>query len=155
LPTTDTVPPPPWCLFRSDSRPFAIGLEAVAEVVQADRLIRLAHCPPQVLGLCTVRRDIVPVLSLNPSVLGEATNPEAPLVVLIVRSDQGPWGIRIDREGTAVSEGKLDASSGGEPTVGGAEIVGLVRRGDLAHAVIDPDRTWRNVRESVDAWYRR
>jgi purine-binding chemotaxis protein CheW len=127
----------------------------VAEVVQADRLIRLAHCPPQILGLCTVRRDIVPVLSLNPGASGAELDPETPVVVLVLRSDQGMWGVRIDREGTAVSDGVLSASFQGEPTSGGAEVVGSVQRGDLAHAVIDPDRTWRNVRASVEAWYQR
>lgn len=153
MPTSAAVQPPPWCLFRSDSRPFAVALEAVAEVVQADRLIRLAHCPPQILGLCTVRRDIVPVLSLNPGALG--TEPETSIVVLVLRSDQGMWGIRIDREGTAVNDGVLNASAQGEPVSGGAEVVGSVQRGDLAHAVIDPDRTWRNVRALVEAWYQR
>ncbi|WP_406694945.1 chemotaxis protein CheW [Singulisphaera sp. Ch08] len=155
MPTSAPLQPPPWCLFRSDSRPFAVGLEAVAEVVQADRLIRLAHCPPQILGLCTVRRDIVPVLSLSPDASDVALDPETPVVVLVLRSDQGMWGIRIDREGTAVSDGVLVAPFQGEPTTGGAEVVGSVQRGDLAHAVIDPDRTWWNVRASVDAWYQR
>ncbi|AGA27692.1 chemotaxis protein CheW [Singulisphaera acidiphila] len=153
MPTSAAVQPPPWCLFRSDSRPFAVALEAVAEVVQADRLIRLAHCPPQILGLCTVRRDIVPVLSLNPGASG--VEPETSVVVLVLRSDQGMWGIRIDREGTAVSDGVLNASAQGEPASGGAEVVGSVQRGDLAHAVINPDRTWRNVRALVEAWYQR
>ncbi len=81
--------------------------------------------------------------------------PETSVVVLVLRSDQGMWGIRIDREGTAVSDGVLNASAQGEPASGGAEVVGSVQRGDLAHAVINPDRTWRNVRALVEAWYQR
>ncbi len=53
-----------WYLFRSEGVPFAVGLEAVAEVVEADRPVRLPLCPPRVLGLCTVRRDVVPVVRL-------------------------------------------------------------------------------------------
>lgn len=153
--TPDTTPRRPWCLFKSDSRPFAVGLDAVAEVVQAERLVRLALCPPQVVGLCTVRRDIVPVLSLTALEGGEEQEPEGRTVVLILRSEEGVWGIRADREGTAVADGQLDPAQTLQAERGGAAIVGTLRRGDVAHAVIDPGQTWRNVREHVEAWYRR
>jgi purine-binding chemotaxis protein CheW len=153
--TSETVPLRSWCFFKSDSRPFAIGVEAVAEVVEADRLVRLSLCPPQILGLCNVRRDIVPVLSLTSHVADDGPDADNQTVVLIVHSDQGGWGIRIDREGTAVADGVLDEAY--EPGQGrqGPAIVGTLRRGGVDYEVIDPTRTWRNVRENVEAWYRK
>jgi chemotaxis signal transduction protein len=153
--TLDATSARPWCLFKSDSRPFAVGLDAVAEVVEADRLVRLSLCPPQVLGLCTVRRDIVPVLSLTPPAAGGEREPEGKTIVLILRSDEGVWGIRADREGTAVADGRFEPAGSLADDAEGAAIVGTLKRGDHAHAVIDPGQTWRNVREHVEAWYRR
>ncbi len=148
-----------WCFFKSNTRPFAIGVDAVAEVVEADRLVRLSLCPPQILGLCTVRRDIVPVLSLNVSpavAVADAPDAENRAVVLIVHSEQGAWGIRVDREGTVVADGVLEESwEPGEQGRQGPAIIGKLRRGGLEHEAIDPARTWRNVRENVEAWYRR
>src|SRR4051794_33237649 len=91
--TSETPPTRSWCFFKSDSRPFAISVEAVAEVVEADRLVRLSLCPPQILGLCNVRRDIVPVLALTARAGDDGHDTENRAVVLILRSDQGAWGI--------------------------------------------------------------
>lgn len=156
--TNETVPTQLWCLFKSDSRPFAVGVEAVAEVVEADKLVRLSLCPPEILGLCTVRRDIVPVLSLTPgpgAELHAGSDTDRRNIVLILHSEHGAWGIRIDREGTVVAEGVLDPAAGAQAGPTGPAIAGTLRRGDQSHAVIDPARTWRNVRENVEAWYRR
>lgn len=154
---SSAVSAPSWCFFRSEAYPFAVELEVVAEVVQADRLIRLAHCPPQILGMCTVRRDIIPVLTLRPGASSTEPAPETPVVVLVIRSDQGMWGIRIDREGTAVGDGVLSDTYPGERVAeaGPTAIVGSVRRGELVHVAIDPNRTWWNVRAAVEAWHQR
>ena len=53
-----------FCLFRGDGRPMAISVESVAEVLETDTLIRLAWSPPQVVGMCSYRREVVPVVKL-------------------------------------------------------------------------------------------
>jgi purine-binding chemotaxis protein CheW len=143
-----------------------VGLEAVAEVVEADRLVRLAHCPPQVLGLCTVRRDIIPILSLAPAPTqaqvqteAESEGPEAAresrLVALILRSDLGAWGIRIDREGTVVADDAAVTLASSPGVDHGATVLGTLRRGESTHTIIDPVQTWHNVRGTVEAWYQK
>ncbi len=133
LRSSSAVSAPSWCFFRSEAYPFAVELEVVAEVVQADRLIRLAHCPPQILGMCTVRRDVIPVLTLNPGAASTEPAPETPVVVLVIRSDQGMWGIRIDREGTAVGDGVLSDTypGNGWRKRGQRRSWGSVRRGEI------------------------
>jgi purine-binding chemotaxis protein CheW len=150
----ETGTPRPWCLFKSNARPFAVGVEAVAEVVEADRLVRLSLCPPQILGLCTVRRDVVPVVSLTDAPRDPSAEPEPRTIVLILHSEHGAWGIRIDREGTAVAEGVLEGLDDDPLDAQGPAIIGTLHRGELAHDVIDPAQTWRNARECVEAWYR-
>src|SRR5438874_2320734 len=101
----------PWCLFRSGPIGYAIGLESVAEVIEVERLVRLPHCPPRVLGLCVLRRELIPVIGLNEPAAGPASTPApapARALVLILRTARGTWAIRINSEGTVVAEESLD-----------------------------------------------
>jgi purine-binding chemotaxis protein CheW len=150
-PETPEPPRPParpWCLFRCGKVPYAVGLEAVAEVVEVDRLVGLPLSPPRVLGLCALRREVIPVVGLDRGPAG----PAGRVLVLILRGARGIWGVRIDAEGTAVAEEPLDPSVPG-PDGSGATFLGTVRRDGPAHAAIDPEATWRSVREGVEQWY--
>ncbi len=67
---------------------FAVGLEAVAEVVEVERLVRLPQSPPHVLGLCALRRDVIPVVAVQRT----AAEPSSRFLVLILRTSQGGMG---------------------------------------------------------------
>ncbi len=137
-----------WCLFRSRRAAYAVGLEAVAEVVEIERLVRLPQSPPHILGLCALRRDVIPVISLQST----DVEPPARLLVVILRTSQGAWGVSIDGEGTAVAEGVLEPSD--SVACGGVgAIIGVIRREGSAHAVIDPEGTWRRLRRGAEEWY--
>src|SRR5271154_934231 len=87
-----------WCLVRIDAQPFAVALSAVVEIVEAEELVRLPLCSPQVLGLCTYRRDLLPVIALGQDRDTAPAPGEGRPVVLILRSEHGTWGIKIDRD---------------------------------------------------------
>jgi hypothetical protein len=36
----------------------------------------------------------------------------------------------------------------------GAVVIGTVLRGEVIHAVIDAEATWRTVREAIECWYK-
>jgi chemotaxis signal transduction protein len=147
----------PWCLFHCGTTSFAIGLEVVAEVVEADRLVRLPHSPPQVLGLCTLRREVIPVIGLAPIQPGvESAGPPSRVVVLILKTGRGPWGFRVNADGTSVAEASLEDPSphAGQATVPGLVVAGSIRKGEAVYSVIDADATWQLVRERVEDWYR-
>ncbi|MFO0954519.1 MAG: chemotaxis protein CheW [Isosphaeraceae bacterium] len=144
-------PTRPWCLFKSGAGAYAIGLEAVAEVVEVDRLVRLPHCPPRVVGMCSLRREVLPVVALSRA---EGEEAKGPHLMLILRSGQGPWALEISQEGTSVVEEPLEGLApgqhGGAP---GVAFLGSLNRGDVTHAVIDPAATWQGLRSEVEAWY--
>jgi purine-binding chemotaxis protein CheW len=142
-----------WYLFRSEGSPFAVGLEAVAEVVEADRPVRLPLCSPRVLGLCTVRRDVVPVIRLAGRREDEPRDPPRRLIVLILRTAQGPWGIHIDEGGTVVAEASPEVADGPADDVGPAP-PGSLRLNGAAHAVVDAEAAWRDARRDIAAHYR-
>jgi chemotaxis signal transduction protein len=161
-----TTPTRPWCLFRTGGRgrggAFAVGLESVAEVVEVERLVGMPHSPPRVLGLCPLRRELIPAISLDdpdggggPSPAPSNPSPHAgrgKMVMLILRSTQGAWAVRIAPEGTEIVDEPLDAvEAAGTGT--GPTLLGVIRRDGAAHAVIDAEETWRNVRAGVTSWY--
>ena len=148
-------PTRPWCLFRCGDSGYAVGLESVAEVVEVGRLVRLPHSPPRVLGLCSLRRELIPVIGLNdprPDPLAAQSAAPAGRLVLILRTGRGTWAVQINDEGTIVAEEGLDESTE-TPTPLGPVFMGTVRRGDSTYAVIEPEATWQNVRQSVEDWY--
>jgi purine-binding chemotaxis protein CheW len=140
-----------WCLFQSGSESYGLRLEVVAEVVEIERLVRLPHSPPQVVGLCSLRRDIIPIIRLNEDAAADTHPVGAKLLVLFLRTKKGTWGLRINAEGTIVAEEGLDEISR-QVTERTDEPTALVR-GDTSYRVIDPERTWQNVRDRVDDWY--
>jgi purine-binding chemotaxis protein CheW len=147
----------PWCLFRIDARPYAVSLENVAEVVEAEGLVRLPLGSKRILGLCVFHREVVPVVSLGDlecSTTGPGQSEPRPLV-LVLRSEPGIWGLRIDRGGTTVAEAPLEDAS--EPRL--AEPSGPILRGTVLsegtpHAVLDSESTWCSLRDALQRWYR-
>src|SRR3954465_10076815 len=105
---TDATAVQAWCLVRIDAQPFAVALNAVAEIVEAEELVRLVLCSPRVLGLCTYRRDLFPVIAFSEAPSAAPAPVKGRPLVMILRSEHGTWGIQIDRGGAVVAEGPLD-----------------------------------------------
>ena len=144
-PPADTI-----CLFSCGGRAFAVPLGAIAEVIAVDKLIRLPMPPPRVLGLAPLRRDMIPVAQLTdaiPARPGEA--------ILILRGDNGPWGIAVDPGATWVRREAPDDSGPG-PLPEDREVPGAVawaRFGDRRASVIDPQAAWGGLRDAIGLRY--
>jgi len=153
VPDDTSRPTRPWCLFHCGGTTYALGLESVCEVIEVERLVPLPLSPPRVLGLCNFRREAVPVVALG----GAGDEPEEESgrnLVVILRTSQGHWALRIAPGGTVVGQGVLEgpASKGADgPTV--PVRLGTVRHGETAYVAIDPEATWKSVREQVEGWY--
>jgi purine-binding chemotaxis protein CheW len=143
-----------WCLVRIDAQPFAVALATVAEIVEAEALVRLPLCSPQLLGLCPYRRDLLPVIALGRGPTAAPGPEEGRPVVLILRSDHGLWGIKIDRGVVIVGDVGLAEQAPMAPGPDGAIVIGSITRGDASHSVLDPEATWRKVRDSIERRYK-
>ena len=135
-----------WCLFRSSARHFALPLEAVGEIVEAEGMVPFPASPARVLGLCPYRRDIVPIVALGDKLIDRSPAVASSSVILIARAEQGLWGFPIDREGTLTTNEPFD------PT-GEIEAPGTIGRGGIQYTVIDPESAWRQARGAIEAWY--
>jgi CheW-like domain len=143
----------PWCLFRIGTRAYAIGLEAVAEIIEAGGLVRLPLSPACVLGLCSFRRDVVPVVRLVEEPADAPGGDDARQTILILRTEQGTWGVKIERGGTVVVEAPLDDSVALTAEPAGLAFLGAIRRAGMTYPAVDPERTWRRLREAVERSY--
>jgi purine-binding chemotaxis protein CheW len=152
--TPDATAAQAWCLVRIDTRPYAVALHAVAEIVEAEELVGLPLCSPRVLGLCAYRRDLLPVIAFSDAPSATPATTEGRPLVMIVRSEHGTWGLRIDRGGAIVAEGPLDDRCAAIVEPGGPVAIGSIKRGDATHAAIDAEATWRNVRDAIERWYK-
>jgi chemotaxis signal transduction protein len=163
----------PWfCLFRGDAGPMAVSVESVAEVLETDTLVRLAWSPPQVVGLCSYHREVVPVVTLGsfPSGAGDdrSNGPDqAPAtdsvgeklgsddrtrcVVLILKTEHGNWGIRVDPENTIMSPEFPQYDS---PRTGadGPALIGTIGRAGTCYRILNAEAAWRALRSEVGRW---
>jgi chemotaxis signal transduction protein len=140
-----------YCLFRCKSRRYAVAVDRVACVMESPRLVGLPLCPSRMVGLCSYRREVVPVLDLGSepaSGSSHAVSASAEESVLLIHSTSGTWGIRVDRSRTRIAGARLSCheTAGGD---GGVVTTGLVRHEGSEHALIDVDSTWESIRSEV------
>ena len=151
-----------FCLFISDSLPCGVPVANLAEIVEVDALVRISLCPDRVVGLCPYHRQVVPVVTLGTrgvrseaSPVDSRTKGKAPReAVLILQTENGLWGVLIDREGTVITSERPNAC---EPRMlhDGIVTVGTIHHGKEDHAVLDAESTWRGLREVVTNWFER
>jgi chemotaxis signal transduction protein len=169
--TPTTIGPKQWfCLFRGDAGPMAISVESVAEVLETDTLVRLAWSPPQVVGMCPYHRDVVPVVKLGPlprddellrgrdptvaiDTAGEifGTDERNRCVVLILKTEHGAWGIRVESENTIMSRESPECHSP-RMDANGPVLIGIVRLAGTCYGIVDAEATWRGLRSAVGRW---
>jgi chemotaxis signal transduction protein len=163
-----------FCLFHGEAGPMAVTVDSVAEILRTDTLVRLAWSPPQVAGLCSYHRDVVPVVDLGSLTCDDgddgsrnqdqAVVTDTPVAntriaqtdgctVLILTTEHGVWGLRVDRETTIIGQACPEYHA---PRVcaNGSVLTGVVRFGETSYAILDPEATWHGLRSAVAAWCR-
>jgi purine-binding chemotaxis protein CheW len=147
-----------FCLFHCGREPFAVAVPDVVEIVEVESLVPISLCPPPIVGLCPHRRQVVPVVNLStasepPELASARIMREARReAVLILRGEQGQWGVRIDRDGTSISAERPNRH---EPKSSddGVVTVGFIPGESVAHRLLDAEATWQSLRAAVLRWY--
>jgi chemotaxis signal transduction protein len=161
-----------FCLFRGDAGPMAVPAESVAEVLETDNLVRLAWSPPQVVGLCPYHQEVIPVVRLVASRIANADPSSEPdptagaetsgekhgvddrtrCILLILRTEQGAWGIPSDSAWTIMSRGCPEyhpPHTDGD----GPVLVGTVLHAGARYGILDTEATWHGLRSAIGRWY--
>jgi purine-binding chemotaxis protein CheW len=123
-------------VFRVGSERFGVPLGAVREVVDAPEVRRLPDAPPSLLGVATVRGELVPLYDAR-AILDVEKVGAAPGAALVFSADARGVALAIDDvfDPVPVEEQELRPM----PGAGAAEVIirGLIRRGHDLIAVLD------------------
>jgi chemotaxis signal transduction protein len=161
-----------FCLFHGDAGPMAVPADSVVEVLEIDRLVRMAWNPPQVAGLCPFHREVIPVVRLTSSSYGGGDspgNPDTPTVaepladtlrdedhvrsiLLILKAGRGAWGVRSDSAWTIISR-ECPEYHPPRPDGDGPVLVGTIDRAGIRYGVLDTEATWQGLRSAIGRWY--
>jgi chemotaxis signal transduction protein len=171
-PGSMTAPKQWFCLFRGDTGPMGVAVQSVAEVLETDTLVQLPWSPPQVVGMCSFHREVIPIVVFAPpardfsaeitggpaqaiphSSAGEkaVTVPPPGCVVLILKSEHGAWGLRVDSESTIISQ-ESPRYHAPRMNANGPVVVGTVERAGTCHEILDVEATWSALRYSIGRW---
>jgi chemotaxis signal transduction protein len=164
-----------FCLFQAGTGPMAVSVDSVVAVLETEFLVPLVWSPPQVIGLCPYHREVVPVISLGPTASGpladraSGVDPAAAVgrvtaavldrvdekprcVVLILKTEHGAWGLRIEHAGTFISRADPDVHPPRRDKHGPTWIGVLVRE-DSRYSILDAEATWCGLRSEIAGWY--
>jgi chemotaxis signal transduction protein len=147
-------------------------MQFVAEVIETDKLVRLAWSPPRVVGLCSYRQEVIPVVALGalacdgrvelpaggkqagtrrvswaPAGIDQPTR----FVVLIVKTEHGIWGIRVGSENVIMSQQPVDQDVR-RMNADGPVFVGTVQHEGSCYEILDAEATWHGLRSAVGRW---
>ena len=124
-------------VFRLGAERFAVDLASVDEVVDAPVTQRLPDAPPNVLGLASIRGELVRVYDPRPILhVGGALDG---VVLLFARDDRRRIALAIDDvfDAITVEEAEVQAAPGTDASDG--VLVGVIRRNGALIAVLDVD----------------
>ena len=113
-----------FCCFFLDGHCFGVPVEDVQEILLRQQLTRVSLAPPVVAGLLNLRGQIVTAIDLRMR-LGMGARPaEATPLHVVVRGEDGPISLLVDRTGDVVGVGPDDFES--PPETLRAELRGLL-----------------------------
>lgn len=150
------------CLFTCQSRLFAVRLDVLEGIIKVPGIVRLPLCTRPVSGLCTYRgRFIIVVRPAGDREGWVAGRGGRGPTVLVLRAEQGQFGLLIDRDDIAIvadveMEGAVDTTDGGGQSrelPEGLVSSGSIERDGKLHAIIDPDGTWTYLRAVIERGY--
>lgn len=144
-----------YCVFQADGAVWAIAAASVREIADAAPIVIVPGAPSEVVGVCHIRMEFVPVLSL-PGLLGEAgSDRQTAEFLLILDGGEGPWALPIQRAlslhtleiavGEAAMDGQLPSSG----------ILGTASFRDEVLRLVDPSWLYRRAHEVIESHWRR
>lgn len=140
-----------YCVFQSDGAVWGVCASSVREIVNAVPFVGVPRSPSQLVGICHLRTEFLPVLELR-SLIGELIQDPTPAEQLLVfDGSEGPWGLPVQR---ARSLQVLDVSlhhSRSEYDNPSAAVLGTATFRDEVIRVIDATRLYRVAVETLDS----
>lgn len=144
-----------YCVFQAENAVWAVAAAAVREIADAAPIVAVPEAPSEVVGVCHVRMEFLPVLSL-PGLLGEAgADHHAPEFLLILNGGEGPWALPIQKalslQALEVAVGEM----GSDFRFCSMGLLGTASFRDKVLRVIDASWLYRRAHEVIENHWRR
>jgi chemotaxis signal transduction protein len=125
--------------FLLAGTPYALPVERVREIVRLRKITPMPRVPPDILGVISLRGEIVQVLDLRMRLGLECSEPaRVSRVIVLHGDDEKVTGVLVDavREVLRVSEDEIRPASSGE----GDSVSELCVRGEEFISILELDR---------------
>ncbi len=124
--------------FRLGKEEFAVAIARVREVLRAPRITEVPRAPAGVLGVVTVRGEVVPVVDARAR-LGVAGGAETSGRIVIVDTGEGPIGVLVDEVASVVRlpRGTIEPCPQGISAAASDCVTGIGRWRDRLFMVVD------------------
>lgn len=144
-----------YCVFQAEDTLWAIAAASVREIADTAPIVVVPGAPSEVVGVCHIRMEFVPVLCL-PGLLGEAGGDQRTAeFLLILDGGEGPWALPIQRAlslhtleiavGEAAMDGHLRSSG----------ILGTASFRDEVLRIVDASWLYRRAHDVIEShWIR-
>lgn len=138
------------CIFQCGESHYAVSATAVREVELLPPLVPVPRCPSSIAGICHIRSEFVPVVSVNP-ILGLQDSKEydsGPKQVLVLNNTLGSWALMIDRV-IAIDSIETHVDGGHRNEVQLAPVMGTASYRSQVIRVLDPKVLHRIAQQSL------
>lgn len=143
-----------YCVFQTDDAVWAIAAASVREIADTAPIVIVPGAPAEVVGVCHIRMEFVPVLSL-PGLLGEAGSDQRTAeFLLILDGGEGPWALPIQR---ALSLHTLEIAVGETATDGqlrSTGVLGTASFRDEVLRIVDASWLYRRAHEVIESHWK-
>jgi purine-binding chemotaxis protein CheW len=150
-PFEDLAPAPmlreEYVTFRLDAEEYAVAIERVREVIKAPPVTEVPRAPAHILGVVTVRGEVVAVVDPRRRLGLQAAAPATASKIVIVDSGDGPCGLLVDRITSVVRlrPGSIEPCPQGIAGEHAEYLAGIGREGDRLFTVLDLGALLRRV----------
>jgi purine-binding chemotaxis protein CheW len=134
--------------FLLGQEEYAVPIEHVREVLKAPAITEVPRAPTHVLGVVTVRGEVVAVIDARGR-LGLA-GPSAGARIVIVDAGDGPLGLLVDSVASVVRlpAGSIEPCPQGISAAAADCVIGIGRQRDRLFMVLDPAALMPRVRQA-------
>lgn len=135
LPEPSLAQVPTHCIFRHGCAWLAFPATSIRQAMACPQMVSVPRTPATIVGLCHVRSEFIPVLTLD-ALIGERSRSDEGVLLIIDDSD-GPWAVLVE-EVSALKQLEVsdapECASGSPPSA----VTGWATLGDAVIQVLDP-----------------
>jgi len=126
--------------FSLDGAPYALPIERVREIVRLRTITAVPRVPADVLGVISLRGEIVQVVDLRRRLgLTPGSPGRSARIVIVLGEDGRIGGLVVDAVNEVISVAEAEL----QPPTGESEVVAsLCSRGESFVSVVDLDKLW-------------